>query len=323
MTPGPTRLDRRIARFAGLARAVLWTESAMAAFWPALALVGLFVLLALFNVPTALPAWLHLLFLVAFFAILALSLRAGWRQFSMPAQAAAQRKVERDSALRHRPFETLNDRPAGGASDVSALLWRLHQDRKRAEIGQLRVAMRKPGLPERDPRAVRYLILIALVLGLVIAGPRSGRLIIAALTPQFTSTTVAVPVEAWIKPPAYTGLAPILLKLGDDKAVSVPTGSTLEAHVTGGSSVPRLVLDGAKKDFRHIDGGGFALTQVLTADGTLSIRRGWWSTLASWQIAIIPDAPPMVEFANPPLGVAIWGCKDRLSCNRRLRRRHS
>jgi uncharacterized protein (TIGR02302 family) len=298
MKSGPSRLDRRIARFAGLARVVLWIESLAAAFWPAATLIGAFVILAVFGVPTALPAWLHFLFLILFLVILALSMRSGLRQFSFPAHTAAQRKVERDSALLHRPFETLADRPVG-TDGAGTILWRLHQERRRAEIGQLRVAFPQAGLPERDPWALRLFVIITLVLGLVIAGPRTGRLVLAALTPQFAGSAATVPVEAWVKPPAYTGLAPILLKNDDDKPVAVPIGSTLEAHVTGGSHVPRLVLGDAREDFRHIDGGGFAISRVLNAPGDLSVRRGW-STLSHWHIDIIPDALPVVELVNPP-----------------------
>jgi len=303
MKPGPSRLagssplDRRIARFAGLAHAVLWIESLAAAFWPAVTLIGAFVILAIFGIPTALPAWLHLLFLLAFFAALGWTVRAGLRQFSFPARGAAQRKVERDSDLRHRPFETLADRPVE-ADGASAILWRLHQERRRAEIGQLRVAFPQAGLPERDPWALRLFMVIVLVLGLVIAGPKAGRLVLAALSPQFAGAAATVPVEAWVKPPAYTGLAPILLKNDDDKPVAVPIGSTLEAHVTGGSRTPRLVLGDVREDFRHIDGGGFAISQVLTTAGDLSVHRGW-STLSRWHIDIIPDTLPVVEFAPP------------------------
>jgi len=298
MKSGPSRLDRRIAWFAGLARIVLWIESLAAAFWPAVTLIGAFVIFAIFGIPTALPAWLHLLFLLAFFVALGFSVRSGLRQFSFPARGAAQRKVERDSDLRHRPFETLTDRPVE-ADGASTVLWRLHQERRRAEIGQLRVALPQAGLPERDPWALRLFVVIVLVLGLVIAGPRTGRLVLAALSPQFAGSAATVPVEAWVKPPAYTGLAPILLKNDEDKTVAVPIGSTLEAHVTGGSRTPRLIQGDTREDFRHIDGGGFAISQVLTTPGDLSVHRGW-STLSRWHIDIIPDTLPVVEFANPP-----------------------
>jgi uncharacterized protein (TIGR02302 family) len=142
-------------------------------------------------------------------------------------------------------------------------------------------------------------VTIALVLGFVVAGPRSGHLIVAALTTNLSGPAEPVPVEAWIKPPAYTGRPPILLKAGDTKPIPVPTGSTVEAHVTGGTRTPRILFDGKSADFKPIDGGGFSLTQIVSASGTLSIRRGW-STLAQWHIAIIEDQAPTVSFEKPP-----------------------
>jgi uncharacterized protein (TIGR02302 family) len=298
---GSSSVDRRIAWFAGLARIVLWLESAAASFWPTVTLIGFFVILAVFGIPTALPAWLHLIFLLAYLVVIGLAVRHGLRQFSVASHSAAERKVERDSALSHRPFETLVDRPAGTDGDeTAAMLWRLHQQRRRAEIGRLRVALPQPDLPERDPWALRLLVAITLILAIAIAGPRTGRLILAALTPEFGTATAAIPVEAWVKPPVYTGLAPILLKNDSKARVAVPTGSTLEVHVTGGSSTPHLFLGDAKEDFKHIEGGGFAITKVLNAPGDLSVHRGWFSTLSQWHIDIIPDQLPVVEFTNPP-----------------------
>ncbi len=300
MKSGPSRLDRRIAGFAGLARVVLWIESLTAAFWPAATLIGVFVILAIFGIPTALPAWLHLLFLLAVSrrrsACRCVGLAAALRVSGARSCATQGRARQRAASSSVRDA----GRPACRADDdATASLWRLYQERRRAEIGQLRVAFPQAGLPERDPWALRFLVVITLVLGFVVAGPRAGRLVLAALSPQFAGAAATVPVEAWVKPPAYTGLAPILLKNDDDKPVAVPIGSTLEAHVTGGSRTPRLILDDVREDFRHIDGGGFALTRTISTPGTLSIGRGW-STLSRWQIAIIPDKLPVVEFSAPP-----------------------
>jgi uncharacterized protein (TIGR02302 family) len=295
----PPRLDRRIARYAKVARAILWVEALTAAFWPAVTLVGILAVLALFGILTALPAWLHLLVLLAFVVAFAAAIRLGWRGLSLAGAESARRRVERDSALDHRPFETLTDRPAGASDAMGAALWQLHQARQRQRIGRLRLSLPQAGLPERDPVALRYLVLVALVLGLAIAGPRAGRLIMAGLVPHLAATTTTVPVEAWIKPPTYTGLAPILLKNDSDAPVSVPIGSMLEAHVTGGSKVPHMSLGDIREDFKHMDGGGFSISRAIAVPGTLSIGRGW-SSLAHWKIDIIPDQPPTIAFTHKP-----------------------
>jgi uncharacterized protein (TIGR02302 family) len=305
MTPdGPrpasrSSLERRISWFAELAVLALWSERLIAAFWHVLMVVGVFLVLALFGVLTALPAWLHLVVLVAIAAALVLTVRRGRAAFVPPARQTALRRVERDSELAHRPFDALADRPAGDADETTQLLWRLHQERRRREIGRLSLSLPRPGLEERDPRALRYLLVMVAVVGLIIAGPRAGRMVTAALFPSFASSTTTVPIEAWIRPPAYTGLAPILLKNGDSATVAVPVGSTLEAHVTGGSRTPHLSYADTREDFKRVDGGGFAIKHTLSAPGTLSIRRGWFA-LSSWTIDIIPDKPPTVEFAKAP-----------------------
>ena len=52
-----------------------------------------------------------------------------------------------------------------------------------------------------------------------------------------------VQIQAWVTPPAYTGVAPVFLK-PDHPAVAVPMGARLTVNLTGGASVPDLVLDG-------------------------------------------------------------------------------
>ncbi|MBV8653797.1 MAG: DUF4175 family protein, partial [Alphaproteobacteria bacterium] len=217
-----------------------------------------------------------------------------------PSRKAAERRVEHDSGLRHRPFDTLEDRPAGTVGPATIALWLIHQERRRAEIKRLRLAPPRADLPVRDPRALRLLVLVSLVLCLIVVGPRSGHLILDSLVPRFGAASLTPPVEAWIKPPAYTGMAAILLK--DDAGgttVQVPTGSVLEAHVSDGSRVPRLSLNDLRVEFKPIEGGGFSLSQALTQSGTVSIRRGL-SSLARWKIAIIPDHPPTVAFSERP-----------------------
>jgi uncharacterized protein (TIGR02302 family) len=292
-------LGARTVIFARLSGAILWIEAILAAFWPVATLIGAFLVVALLGIPARLVPLAHVALLAGFgLAVIYLAWR-GTSRLRTPTAAEALRRLERTSGARHRPFETLNDRPAGGGDPVMSRIWRLHQDRNRAEIGRLRLAPPDAGLPERDPRALRLLVLIALAFGLALAGPRAGRLIVAALSPNLTLSAGPIPVEAWIKPPAYTGVAPIVLQPGQATPIAVPVGSRLEAHVTGGSRVPRLILGDAREDFRTLAAGSFALDRILTAPETISIRRGW-SNLAEWRIDIIPDAPPSVEFAADP-----------------------
>ena len=292
-------LGRRVGVYARLAHFILWAETAVAAFWSAATLAGGFAALALFGVISRLSPIAHLVLLIVFVLLQGALIWSGSRRFVRPTRSAAFRRIERDSLLPHRPFETLSDRPVNDGDSAVSMLWRLHQERNRATLRGLHLSLPNARLAERDPRAVRMLVALMLVLGFIIAGANSGRLLSAALAPNLSFGGGKMPIEAWIRPPAYTGAAPILLDPASGKTEAIPIGSTLEAHVTGGSHAPHLLYDGHREDFRSLDGGGFALNWPLAQPGTVSIRRGWLG-IAKWPIEIIPDNPPTISFTASP-----------------------
>jgi len=73
--PAPTRLKRNL----GLAAVVLFWERLWPALWPAASVVGIFLALALLDVPARLPAWLHWLLLAVTVALLAAAIPASER----------------------------------------------------------------------------------------------------------------------------------------------------------------------------------------------------------------------------------------------------
>ena len=75
-------------------------------------MLGLFGILALLGLPPLLPGLWHLLLLLGFAAAIGALAWRGFRGFRLPGPAAAERRLERESGLRHRPLATLADRPA-------------------------------------------------------------------------------------------------------------------------------------------------------------------------------------------------------------------
>ena len=310
-----TQLTRRTR----LARLVLWWESAWPALWPSLGVIGVFLLVALSGLPLHLPAALHGLLLLGFAGALGWT---GWRAarwLALPGTEAAQRRLEHDSGLTHRPIATLGDRPTG--DDPMALaLWEAHRRRAAARLAALRVAAPKPGLAKRDRHALRGGLAVALVAALVIAGPEAPERIRRALMPQFAGaalpTTPAVRLEAWITPPAYTGAAPIFLDTAGG-AVTVPAGSRLQLAVSGGAGgVPDLVLDGTATPFRTLDRTSFAAEAVLDTGASLAVRRDG-AEIAQWSLTVRADAPPVATWDQLPAraarGLAIrlpWRAED-------------
>ncbi|HYH38577.1 MAG TPA: TIGR02302 family protein [Azospirillum sp.] len=297
------------------ARAALLWERLWPAMWAPVALVGAFLVLALFNLLPMLPGWLHALVLVLLAAAFAFSLWRGFRGFALPDTAAARRRLERDTGLAHRPLHVLRDRPAGG--DATALaLWELHQQRMRDSVRRLRVSFPTPDVISRDPHALRVAVaLLLIVAGIGAWGDWRPRLA-AAVSPQFAPgpATAAATLDLWINPPEYTGLAPIFLKTAAPKtptdkapadkaaapaAVAVPKGSVALARVSGGGGAPKLEVGGGAVPFDAVDASTFQIQRPVESGTRIAVTQGG-GTLGSWPIQVIPDNPPAIDYASPP-----------------------
>ncbi|MHB0681154.1 DUF4175 family protein, partial [Roseomonas mucosa] len=107
MTDLPEGVSRRLHRQRRLARLALLWEALWPRVWPVLGVLGLFLLAALSGLFLHLPLWAHLLLLLGFAAALARAVWRAIRGFAAPAPAAADRRIEAASGLRHRPLATL------------------------------------------------------------------------------------------------------------------------------------------------------------------------------------------------------------------------
>lgn len=293
-------LARRLRGRRRHARIVLWFEYLWPALWPALGVVGAFVCLALFGVVDLLPPWPHAALLVLTVAGTSLLLWRGLRRTTPPDPAAADRRLERASGLRHRPLASLADSPAA-TDPAGQALWRAHVARAGRELQRgLRVGVPRPGLAARDRRALRSGLVVALVASLVVAGADAPSRLGRALLPGFAPGAAPPPpsLQAWITPPGYTGLPPLFLSAGGG-AVSVPAGSELTASVTGGSGEPVLGLDGVMTPFRALDAASWQAERPLDAGGRLAVRRHG-RLMAAWDLTVVADAAPRAAWTEPP-----------------------
>ena len=300
-----------LGRRRSLARLALAWEAIWPAIWPALGVLGLFLTIALLGLPLWLPGWARMLLAAGFLAAFILALRHGLRGFRWPGDDPADRRLERDSGLPHRPLAALTDRPAT-ADPVALAVWEVHRDRALASITRLRVGLPRPGLAKRDPIALRAALGLSLLAALVIAGPEAPERLRRAVVPQAAIAAAPPPlrIEAWVTPPAYTGAAPIFLDPAGG-TVSVPAGSRLQVALSGGTGgLPELQLGANATPFRALDGRSFGAEAVLEQGARLSIRREA-QDLAAWTLTVQADAPPRAWFAEPP-GRAPRGLATRL-----------
>ena len=293
-----------------LARLVLWFERLLPALLPAARVAGLFICAALLDLPPLLPWWAHAALLAAVAGTIGFLLWRGFARLRPPDAAAADRRLENDSGLTHRPLAALSDPPVT-TDPASLALWRAHVARGLARVRRLRLNWPSPGLAALDRRALRHAVLLGLFATLVIAGRDAPGRLMAAFEPGLPRPVPprAVEIQAWATPPSYTGLAPVFLKR-DQSSVSVPAGARLTVNVTGGETVPDLVLNGERTAFTALDQTSFQSEQTLTRDGRAAVSRNG-RELAGWDIVAVPDLPPVALWAAPP-GRSETGLRSRL-----------
>src|SRR5215469_3314794 len=172
----------RTERFITWSRAAIAWERVWPALWPASGIAGLFAAAALFDLFAPLPWALHALILAGAITGIGLSLYFGFRAVRLPGWSEGARRLERTSGLQHRPISEAGDTIAAGQGDpVAEDLWTLHLRQLLASVGRLHVAWPSPGLAQRDPRALRFIVLLLLIAGAVVAGSDSARRLWAGL----------------------------------------------------------------------------------------------------------------------------------------------
>ncbi len=286
-----------------LARGALMWERIWPPCWPAVAALGVFLVLALLDLLPNLPGVFHAAILLILGAAFAFGLAAAFRRMVVPDDGAARRRIELVSGLDHRPLQTLADRPSGFLDPQAAGLWQAHLRRMQAAARRLRVGLPRAGFAARDPWGMRAVLAILLLIGAVDAGADWRQRIGQALMLNVAggSATVAVNLDIWVTPPEYTGLAPMFLRPEITEPIRVPTGSKLLGQVHGGGAVPHLAIDAESRDFEKIDKQNFRAAATLTSGSRLKVTQAG-AVLGNWPIEIIPDNPPKVGFAKPPEG---------------------
>ena len=119
-------------------------------------------------------------------------------------------------------------------------------------------------------------------------------------------------LDAWLKPPAYTGKPPLLLtspaqieKLKGDPAILIPENSGLVLRLDGAKN-PRLAfydLSDAAAELKNqttatkSKNGLFEAEAKLATPALVKVFDGG-KELASWHVSLIPDKPPSVAIID-------------------------
>jgi uncharacterized protein (TIGR02302 family) len=289
-----------------LAQAIVGLENFARVFARPVLLIGFFFAFAWLGLFAALYPWAHLIALVLFATVFFDALGRARAHYRPASLSTAKRRVEWTSGLTHRPLDVLNDRPAI-AGDEQHDLWQTHVERARMQLKNPRWPCWRLTFADRDPYALRYALLILLAVGAVGSWGAWGGRLLAAVNPALgTSSVFFKPaLDAWITPPQYTGLPPIMIATpagaqNNRDVIVVPEGSTMTAHLAEKSGdAPKLLVNDQIQNFVTDDHRDFGATATLVSGDTISIHRGW-QELGHWHIRIVPDQPPKVALIEPP-----------------------
>jgi uncharacterized protein (TIGR02302 family) len=177
----------------------------------------------------------------------------------------------------------------------------------------LRAGTPRSDLKWRDPHAFRLAALLGVLAALFLyrGDPVSNFADAVRIAP--TQAQVALSLDAWVRPPAYTAKPPILLtsealkeRLQRDSELLVPEGSLLVLRLAGAQQ-PRLsffdLIGGEEiKDLKPKTGtesGSFTAQLHLDRPAEIRVNDGG-TELAKWRLSVIPDAPPKIAFTADP-----------------------
>jgi uncharacterized protein (TIGR02302 family) len=288
-----------------LAQLIVYAETAVVCFALPILLAVVFIGLAWTGVLTQFYPFGHLALLALFFILFFDALGRAHHRWQAPSVSEAKRRVEEASGLTHRPLDTVEDRPIAAEAEAYPL-WQEHVERARLSLDNLAWPRWTLKLAEHDPYRLRYVAAVVLIVGLMIGWGALGGRMIAAINPALAKLPLnTATVDAWITPPDYTHMAPIMIATPagnrfQDQVVRVPEGSVLHVHVAEkDGAAPTLTSNGQDADLVAEDGKDFGISQKLTGGEKIILSRGW-ATLGSWKINIVPDMAPEIAFSDPP-----------------------
>lgn len=320
---GIAQLRRRIAGKRLLALASMTLERALIAGLPLLLVVALYLILSWSGLFRQVPdmatiAAGGILVVALGFSLLPL------RQFRLPSRAEAERRLEERSRLPHQAISVQGETPVS-QDPYSIALWHSHQARMARKINEIEAGFPAADIARHDPFAIRAAVILALVVAWSFSFSNYG----GRLTDLFTLAKPMVPpsdlrIDAWVTPPAYTGVAPLYLSGNLEKSaphtLKVPINSELTVRISGrdatgsvsfapnGGKAVELKAEaaGQKPDVEKAgDDAGRSRTYKLklTADGKVTAGP------KEYAFTLIPDRAPEISFVREP-GRALNGALE-------------
>ena len=285
-----------------------------ALLWPFLVITA-FIVVSLLELWSLFPPVLHRVLLGGFGLALIVSFLPLLR-LVLPTRQEALRRLERNADIKHRPASSYEDRLGATPPKETAALWAAHRERLSRLITKLRPSWPAPRTDRKDPYAIRAALLLTAVAAMLAAGGNGWDRMRQAFSPAASSAASLLRLDAWVTPPVYTGVAPIVLADGSEavgegaesfRALSVPERSQLivRTHAPQDETVSLTTSRDGVAEVKTVEpkqGAAeglvefhVALNEPISAD----VRIGG-QTVSKWRFDLIKDAPPTINLMGDP-----------------------
>ena len=312
--PGPA-VSKTFARKVRLSNIALFFERLWPRTWWLLSLFAAYAALSFAGVWPLIPALLHQLIIAAFaaaaVAAIVYAVRVPW-----PSREEAIRRIERRSGVAHRPASSYEDTLSVQSGNAGTReLWRAHRERLKRAIAALRVGNPSPRADRADPLALRVVPVLLLLPAILLASGSLWDRLASSLRFGESAGGNAVRVDAWVTPPPYTALPPVLLADGAGQAskhdeasavkmMEVPEHSLLTFRALGLGGAPvslEVMTDGAEKaetiagstprsgDKNDVSEVRFELKRPARIKALAGSRH-----LGQWTFDVTPDQVPKI-----------------------------
>ncbi|MDX2028421.1 MAG: DUF4175 family protein [Alphaproteobacteria bacterium] len=168
--------------------------------------------------------------------------------------------------------------------------------------GSLRLTSEKKKIP-----AFRSSLLVGVTVLALLGWSLGGGKLMATLNPivRMQGKLFTPPLDAWITPPEYTGLPPMIIATPagirqDGAIIDVPEGSVVTSHLAERKSGNMdLAINGQTQPFLPDKHNGFGATETIQTGDMIALRQGG-KDIHAWRIRVVPDQPPAVAFTAAP-----------------------
>ncbi|MFO7479043.1 MAG: TIGR02302 family protein [Methyloceanibacter sp.] len=285
-----------------------------ALLWPFL-VIAAFVVMSLLELWTLFPPLLHRVLLGGFGLALIVSFLPLVR-LQPPTRQEALRRLERTAGIKHRPASSYEDRLGATPPKETAALWSAHRTRLSNLIAKLRPSWPAPRTDRKDPYAIRAALLLVAVTAMLAAGGNGWDRLRQAFSSTASGAASLLRLDAWVTPPVYTGVPPIVLADGSEtvgagaesfRALSVPERSQLivRTHAPQGEKVSLTTSRDGVAEVKTVEpkqGASeglvefqVALDQPMSADVRIGAQ-----TVSKWRFDLIKDEPPTISLTGNP-----------------------